>query len=300
MTLEASRLLQHSDSTAFEPTASRFSDDFRPQLDRVVDGHGVAFWTDHRLRRVGVLVAFSERNGGASPEPYSGCNLAAHVGDQPNTVDDNRSAFLVALGLQGFRDKLTCADQVHGVDTSLIDTRGSGQGAFATGGRSSVPAADALLTVEPGLPLMLCFADCVPVVLVAPRPAVAVVHAGWRGVLGRLPRKSAEELCELAECESCDLVAYIGAHIRACHYEVDEELLSQFTHAFGTVARAQNGGLDLEAVVRQDLTDLGVPQCRITSLGACTAEETDRFFSYRAEQGNTGRHAALGCILPRF
>jgi copper oxidase (laccase) domain-containing protein len=93
------------------------------------------------------------------------------------------------------------------------------------------------------------------------------------------------------------VMVYIGAHICARHYTVDETLLSQFVNTFGTFARADSGGLDLDAVVSASLISAGVARCNIARLGTCTAEATDRFFSYRAEGGVTGRHAALACIL---
>ena len=73
--------------------------------------------------------------------------------------------------------------------------------------------------------------------------------------------------------------------------------MSQFCNTFGTVARAVSGGLDLDAVVTASLVDAGVAPCSIARLGTCSAEATDRFFSYRAEDGRTGRHAAFACVL---
>jgi copper oxidase (laccase) domain-containing protein len=73
--------------------------------------------------------------------------------------------------------------------------------------------------------------------------------------------------------------------------------MSQFVNTFDTVARAESGGLDLGAAVTVSLRSAGVDPCNIAGLGVCTAETTDRFFSYRAEAGLTGRHGALACIL---
>jgi YfiH family protein len=174
----------------------------------------------------------------------------------------------------------------------------AGAGGWPTSERPPLTGVDALVTAAPGIPLLLFFADCVPVVLVAPGPAVAVVHAGWRGALGGVAANAATELATVAGCDASELLGYIGPHIGACHYPVDETILSQFANTFGTVARAKSGGLDLDSAVRSSLTDAGVSQWRITSLGACTAEETERFFSYRAESGMTGRHGALACVLP--
>ncbi len=267
----------------------------------VVSRDGVNVRTDLRLtRETGVVIGFSERGGGVSAAPFAELNLAAHVGDDPDAVDANRERLLAALGLSHLRERLTVPEQVHGVEIGHVDDSIVGSGAFARAGRHpAVPATDALVTTLEAAPLMLCFADCVPVVLVAPGPTVAVVHAGWRGALGLLPGTTARAVARVARCDTSELLAYIGPHIAACHYEVDVTVMSQFVDTFGSLARAESGGLSLGAAVTASLTDAGVAAYNIACLGACTAEATDRFYSYRAEQGLTGRHAALACILPR-
>lgn len=268
-----------------------------PRLERVSHG-GLWLWSDTALReQTGVVVAFSERHGGVSGAPFGSLNLAAHVGDSPGDVDANRSAFLDALGVGADRARLTCAEQVHGGAIAFVDQTTAGRGAFAASGAGPMPATDALATSLKHLPLMLFFADCVPIVLVAPGPAVAVVHAGWRGALDSLPGKAVAALCSATGATPREILAYVGAHIRACHYEVGDEILSQFVNVFGTFARAESGQLDLDAAVTASIESAGVASCNIARLGVCTAEATDHFFSYRAEGGVTGRHAALACIV---
>jgi YfiH family protein len=262
--------------------------------------HPVRVWVDDALLHdSGVVVGFSERGGGVSAVPFGSLNLAAHVGDDPAAVDENRRRLLGALGLEEFRDRLTMAEQVHGERFAFVDAANVGSGAYTEAGRPVVSETDALATREPGVPLALCFADCVPVILVAPGPVVAVVHAGWRGALCSLPGKAAAELARIAVCAPSAVSAYIGPHILACHYQVSPEIMSQFVNTFGTLARASSGGLDLGAAVSASLDRAGVAPCNIARLGTCTAETTDRFFSYRAEGGRTGRHSAVACILPR-
>ena len=270
----------------------------KPSLG-LVEAGGVRVWTDSRLlAEQGVVVGFSERCGGVSETPFRSLDLAAHVGDDPEAVDTNRTRFLGALGLRSLRSSLTISEQVHGRTITIIGEKEKGMGAFASRPPQPVPAADALLTNLVNVPLMLCFADCVPVVLVAPGPAVAVVHAGWRGALASLPGAATHRLAEVSGCDERRVVAYIGPHIGGCHYQVGNDVMSQFINAFGTFARADSGGLDLDAVVTASLTDAGVAQCNIARLEVCTTEATDSFFSFRAEQGRTGRHGALACILP--
>lgn len=268
-------------------------------LERVEHGN-VGVWTDLGLRAAtGVIVAFSERTGGVSTGLYSGLNLASHVGDDPAAVDENRARLLDGLGLGDVRNRLTTAEQVHGVQMAWVDEGNAGAGAFATGERGPMRGTDALLTRLAEATLLLLYADCVPVVLVAPGPAVAVVHAGWRGALQGIAGLTVGALVRDSGTEAAEIQAYIGPHIGACHYEVGPDVMSQFFNTFGTVSRARSGGLDLDAAVRLSLVSAGVPQWRITSLGACTAEETERFYSYRAEGGMTGRHGALVCIESR-
>lgn len=257
------------------------------------------YLTDADLRAEhGVVVAFSTRRGGRSAAPYASLNLAAHVGDDPACVDENRGLFLRALGLGSVRERLTVPEQVHGACVRTVSGATVGMGAFArSDGPPPVPATDALITLQPMTPLMLCFADCVPVVLVArsPHKGVAVAHAGWRGAFSGIVAETARKLAASAGCSTADLVAYVGPHIGVCHYEVDEALLSQFVNAFGTIVAAQ-GRLDLGAVVSESLNGVGVPISSVIRANECTAERTDVFYSHRAE-GLTGRHGALACIL---
>ena len=164
--------------------------------------HSARVWTDEVLLSAsGVVVGFSERGGGVSQAPFDSLNLGSHVGDDPVAVDQNRRRMLDALGLDAFREQLTMAEQVHGERIALVRAADAGSGAFAGGGRLAFAGTDVLITREAGVPLALCFADCVPIILVAPGPAVAVVHAGWRGALSSLPGKAALELARVARCE---------------------------------------------------------------------------------------------------
>lgn len=256
----------------------------------------IGFWRDDAmLAETGITVAFSERTGGISEVPFATLDLAGHVGDDPAAVEENRSRLLEALGIERMRDRLTCAQQVHGSDLECVteDLVGSG-GSVLAGARPAVIGVDGLVTNLPDTPLMLFFADCVPVVLVQPRAGlVAVVHAGWRGALAGISGKAARYISAVSG--DTYTVAYIGAHIGACCYEVSDDIVSQFRNSFATLAPA-GGRLDLGAAVAEDLVQAGVPMERQIRLGMCTADNIDRFFSYRAENGLTGRHCAVAAI----
>ncbi len=270
----------------------------RPQLSHR-SNNGVSWWADPTLASdVGVVFGFTERGGGISRGSHSGLDLAAHVGDDPVAVDFNRTMLLESMDLNGCRDQLTCAEQVHGEVIAVVGVDSVGAGAYAKHGAPPIPGTDALITDLPGVPLLLCFADCVPVVLVAPGPVIGVVHAGWRGALASLPGSAVRDVARLSGCSPGSVRAYIGPHICAAHYDVDHELLSRFARAFTPAVQGESGGLDLEIAVIASLVDAGMEICEITALGMCTAEHTDLFFSYRQENGLTGRHGAVVCIKP--
>lgn len=260
-----------------------------------VERDGIALHTVPELFELcGVGVAFSERIGGVSEGPYRSLNLASHVGDDPAHVDENRRRLLEAIGIGTLADRMTTAEQVHGTAIAEVDLRIAGSGASAAGGKPPVASTDALWTRQLGVPLLLLYADCVPVVLVRPSiPAVAVVHAGWRGAAAGIPGMAARVLAELEGPP--DLLAFVGPHVGECCYEIGPECVSHFDNSFVTITPALPR-LDLGAAVAADLERSGVPRGNQCHLGICTAHSTDRFYSYRVD-GLTGRHGALAVIL---
>jgi YfiH family protein len=268
-----------------------------PSLARRERDGLAALVDEDALERHGIVVAFSERTGGVSRGPYASLDLAAHVGDDPHDVDENRSRLLSALGLTAARGRLTMSQQVHGETIAEVGASEAGAGAFASSGPPPLPASDALLTLQTGVPLMMCFADCVPVVLAVTEPvrAVAVVHAGWRGALAGLPGKAAAALAERAGVEASSVLAWVGPRICGSCFEVGPEVLSQFRERFATI-RVAGDRVDLGAVVSGDLTAAGVPPEHVADAGVCTLECTGRFYSYRASRV-TGRHGAVAGIV---
>lgn len=268
-----------------------------PVLARESFGPHVVIHTDPALHeRNGIRIAFTERTGGVSRPPYDSLNLAGHVGDEPAAVEENRERLLGGLGISHLRDRLVTAGQVHGDRIEVVDTAQAGAGAHVFTGQPPFADTDALVTLAPDLPLLMLYADCVPVILVSehPRAAVGIVHAGWRGALASLPGTAAVRLAAAAGCSPPDLAAYVGPHIGSCCYEVDKQLLSRFRDTFGTVVAADRH-LDLNTAVVASLASVGVVDERIARVPECTLEHTDRFFSYRASPV-TGRHGALAVI----
>lgn len=253
---------------------------------------GVTLLTDAEAPG-GVTFAFTERAGGVSEGPYASLNLGASCGDDPARVEENRRRALAALGAEDLLPRLLSPRQVHG-DHVVVVRDGGGRTLLAAREEAAL-GADAVVCTAPDVPVLLCFADCVPVVLAAPG-GFAVVHSGWRGTIARICAKAARTLVAATGCDPSELAAYVGPHIQGADYEVSEELLERFVGEFGESVRLSSRHLDLSAAVGAALGEAGVSPERTAWCDASTASSTDRFYSFRAEGGTCGRHAALALL----
>src|SRR5205823_9098948 len=127
-----------------------------------------------------VRAVFTTRRGGVSRGAYDSLNLSSGVGDDPEAVAANRRRLADAVGMP--LGALVEAEQVHGSGVALARRAGRGGGPLMPSAGAPIPGVDALVTADPGLWLAIYAADCVPVlVLDTATPAIAAVHAGWRG-----------------------------------------------------------------------------------------------------------------------
>jgi polyphenol oxidase len=204
-------------------------------------------------------VVFSTREGGVSEGVYASLNLGRLTGDDVDRVDENRRRLCAEAGADV--ELLALNRQVH---SALVHR--------AEPGRKGEPG-DGLWTEERGVPVLAMAADCLPLALVRDGgpPAVAVVHAGWRGLLAGIVARGVEAL-------GGGVRAAIGPAIGPCCYEVGPEVAEPFAARFG--AGVVHGRmLDLRAAAELALRDAGVEE--IHRIDRCTCCEADAFFSHR-------------------
>ena len=159
-----------------------------------------------------IVHGFSARQGGVSPAPFDTLNMALHVGDDPAHVRENRRRYLAALGLDA--ERICTIRQVHGTEIVRATRRDSGRGAWDYD--DALADADAIITNDIGVPLMLCYADCVPVLLYDPvHHAAGVVHAGWKGTVQRIAAQTIVHMGEKFGTAPSDVLAGIGPSIGA-------------------------------------------------------------------------------------
>ncbi|MGB3633578.1 MAG: polyphenol oxidase family protein [Rubrobacteraceae bacterium] len=214
----------------------------------------------------GARVQFFTRLGGVSEAPFDSLNVSMTVGDDHDAVMENLSRIKASM------DGCSSAwiQQVAGDEIVRVEEPGfAGQ-------------ADALITGENNLALVVAVADCVPVALVGDGE-VAMVHSGWRGTISGISGKTARVL------DGDSVRAYIGPCIRRCCYEVSEELAGSFSDRFGSeVVSGRN--LSLPDAIKTDLEEQGVGE--VHDLGLCTGCRPDLFYSHRKQGPITGRSLA--------
>ena len=263
------------------------------------DQGGLFLLADRGLERAtGVCVAFAGRLGGASAGPYATLNLGGHVQDAVDAVQENRRRLLAALGAEGM--PLVVPNQVHGTRIVAIDDASDIEDACA----AAAEGADGLLVGVPDVAALLCFADCVPVVLASPTGRFAVVHAGWRGAVAGIAGKAARLLAARDAAElgiapsaaAARLNAYLGPHIHAECFETGADVRARFVDRYGADVAPDGRHVDLARALECDLAGAGLTAERILDAGACTACRPDDYFSYRASGGICGRHGAIAVL----
>jgi len=259
------------------------------------------FQFDHFSRYPAMTHAVFSRQGGLSAAPYASLNTGLSVGDDRPTVFENRRLLSETLGQPDWL--IATSWIVHGDEIIEVgaEWKHNHDELLDPGFRRR---ADALMTSEPGVFLLISYADCLPVLYFDPVQRVAALtHAGWRGTSLCIAGKTVRALVERFGSRPADLLVGLAPSIGPCCYEVGPDVLETFErlpdgahsavfqpHVDGRVDRWM---LDLKETNRKQLLAAGVASEHIEIMLFCTSCRTDLFFSHRGEQGKTGRFAVL-------
>jgi len=257
-------------------TSGRIDDEL---VDQWIEPH----WADPRSGlRQRVKAWVTTRAGCLSAHPYDGFNTANHVGDDPGHVAANRASLAEYFGWQAEPQWLR---QVHGA--GVVEARPDG----------IEREGDAVFSRTPGQVCTLHTADCLPAFFAsADGDAVALAHAGWRGLVEGVLERTVEKLGVSPD----QLRVWLGPAIGPDAFEVGDDVYQAFVQpdagAAACFSRNHNGRwqCDIYALARRRLNQAGVTA--VTGGNFCTFHET-RFFSYR-RQGVTGRMLAMIWMEP--
>ena len=218
----------------------------------------------------GAHVLFTTRRGGVSQGPFSSLNLGRWTEDDPGAVAENRRRLAGLMGrpiLQG--------RQVHGTTVERVTRLDPGEPRESDGQATALPDIAALVLT----------ADCLAIALATP-DAVAMVHAGWRGLADGVVEEGVRAVRELGD--EGPLTAAIGPAAGGCCYEVGDEVRA----ALGEPAAGAPAPVDLTSIARTRLEAAGATA--VHDVGLCTmCADPGLFFSHRRDRGRTGRQAGV-------
>jgi polyphenol oxidase len=248
-------------------------------------------------------------------------NLGLIQHDSRENVERNRARFLDEAGAKIEDGRAWPLIQMKQVHSSLVH--------WVSDAPREPLVGDGLITDTPGLLLAVKTADCVPVLVADVKlRAIGAFHAGWRGTVARVVEKGSGEMQRRFGSLPQNLRAIIGPSIRKCCYQVGAEVRVEFESQFsyadelfeevfdanalhvrypllflnqGTPGRGEVGPeihLDLVKANTRQLQDAGIREEHISVVDGCTSCDTARFFSHRAEHGQTGRMMAVIGIRP--
>jgi polyphenol oxidase len=228
------------------------------------------------------VVAFSTRVGGVSEGPYESLNLGIYTADRPERVVENRRRLAERVAIDPERTRM--AWQQHRAEVR----KAAPEGILTPGTQHE--ACDGFWSDERSQGMMLVTADCLPVAMArsdGDRPALAVLHVGWQGLLAGIIANGAAAL------EKGPLAAAIGPGIGPCCYEVGPDVAEPYEVRFGGEVLA-DGRLDLWRAAELALNEAGVTEVERTDL--CTFCHPELFFSHRRDRGVTGRQGVIAAV----
>ncbi len=240
--------------------------------------NGLVWYESEALNEIGVRHGFFNRRGGSSKPPFDSLNVKTDLGDEEEKVLENRQLILTSISAE----KLVYSNDLpHKSDYLWVESE-----------QQTDPAVDALATEQHGLAIGLGVADCLPVIISDGR-IVAVIHAGWKGTLAGIVDKTVNDLVQNHEFNVEIAVAALGPCICTTHLEVEGEAAKNFREHSGQEVNGSKFNVDLVKLNSLQLANNGVKN--IDNLGIC-ALESEEFFSYRRDHGNTGRNMAIALL----
>jgi len=234
--------------------------------------------------------SFTDRRGGLSDGNFASLNLGSSKApglptdfiDDPSVVERNRE-----LLTEGFEvSRMILMTQVHGADVAYVD-----------GSTTESPIADALITDQPDLALLVRAADCTPVVMADPQAQIiAVVHAGREGLVKGVAPATVRAMRERGATR---IQAWIGPRACGSCYEVPEAMADEIAAAVPEARSTTSWGTPGLDIGRGVIAQLKVEGVKVIDLGegACTIED-EKFFSYRRQGKASGRQGGIVVIRP--
>ncbi|MBR7552807.1 peptidoglycan editing factor PgeF [Allobacillus sp. GCM10007491] len=246
--------------------------------------------------KYGVIAGFTTKNNGVSKPPFEGLNLGLHVNDHREDVMENRQIITNALNKDLIQWR--CINQIHG--DRIVDLTDRQMDDKQLQHDKPLLDADGMFSNDSNDFLVTYYADCVPLYVIdSKNHYFGMAHAGWKGTVKGIGKKLVETFQQKGSKLS-DMHVAIGPSISQTHYEVNDAVAEQIPKEHAQILVATKPGhylLDLKTLNERIFVEAGIRPDQILKTNYCTFEQEDLFYSYRRDQGKTGRMAAFLGVL---
>ncbi len=270
-------------------------------LRSIIDGVAAVDWRraagldtlefKHLTGYPGLIHSIFTRHGGYSSGPFSELNIGLSCGDDPQTIAQNRTLMLTALGFKTG----VFIDQVHGDDILVLQQGMDYRKTVWCLEEKKMPqpvCADGVVSDIQELGIVIQTADCQAVILFDPvRQVVANVHVGWRGSVANILKKCILVMTDAFGCYPKDIIGGISPSLGPCcaefiHYR------KELPKTFWPYRCGKSDCFDFWQISRMQLVEMGIPSENVAAANICTKCHCNHFFSYRTNRV-TGRFGTV-------
>lgn len=224
-----------------------------------------------------IMLGFSDSKNiflGISSKADGNMRLFDNSGD--SLILKNREKFFSKIGFNN--ENVISANLMHADRVAKVGLSDRGK---------IILDCDALITNQPGIILTITVADCLPIYFYdSVKNVVAIAHAGWRGLSSGIIEKVIRAFVDDYSSDPNNIKAFIGPHIRKCHFEVQEDVVKDFADYQDFIDKTHKIFIDLSSVAKNQLINAGLQITNINTGTECTYCLSDKYFSYRRDKAN--------------
>jgi len=242
-----------------------------------------------------ILSKFTEIHHGTSTKKFG--PLSFTYDKDSNEVIIDRAKFLTELNLPLNHSVFLC-EQNHTDNIVYVSQKDAGRGTFDQ--KNRIPNADAMITKDKNLNLIVYTADCMPILIFDPKEKIiAAVHSGWKGTIKKITIKTLEKMEKNFGCNKKNFQIYIGPSIGPCCYSVkNKEQIELFQKNYDNViSRDKKFFIDLWDSVEKDLLDFGISKKNYENSKICTVCNKKFFASHRGDNPRTTTNLSVISII---
>ena len=247
----------------------------------------------------GLRHLFTTRWGGISEGPCENWNLGFGTGHDPDTPEHRKyNVEMLARCMGTTPDRTVWSEQTHSTNIRIVTEEDLGKGGVRPRDYHEV---DGLVTDLPEVCLVTLHADCNAVYFYDPvHRVIGLAHSGWKGTLNQISACMVSLMKDRYGTRPADLICGIGPSLCQDCFEVDEDVAEMFFqagHRELAYSRINGEGItkyyiNLWKIIENTLTAEGVKRENVLTMGLCTKENLDTFFSHRGQHGWRGLMAA--------